>query len=122
MIFDTEPGAYSLTVFQGLSGYLYVCDDGTISVPFIESRTPGQGYCRAFLEELPRNRPIIFPCVLSERLEGMLKRKDHLKTLAAFPILKKPLADFNPEQRLSLFQRLIELHDPAPTVEDPAFS
>lgn len=55
-------------------------------------------------------------------LEGMLKRKDHLKTLAAWPTLKKPLADFTPEQRLALFQRLIDLHDPAPAVEEPAFS
>ena len=77
MIFGTEPGTYDLAVFKRLEGYLCVCDDGAISVPFIQTspKYRGQGYCKAFLNELPRDRPVIFPCVISPQLEGMLKRR-----------------------------------------------
>ena len=52
-------------------------------------------------------------------LERMLARKGKLH---GCPVLKKPIEQFTPEQRLALFQRLYDLPDPAPAAEEPAFA
>ena len=59
---------------EGVRGILFDLPDG-IWIPFIRAENPGNGDVARFLDGLPTDRRIIFPSVLSLKLEGMLTKR-----------------------------------------------
>jgi hypothetical protein len=59
----------------GVNGYLFDLGEQGLYIPFIEAQNPGSGDVARYLDNLPRDRRIVFPTVLSPRLLGMLKRR-----------------------------------------------
>ena len=49
--------------------------DGALYVPIIEAERPGSGDVGRYLDSLPRDRRVVIPNVMSERLAGMLERR-----------------------------------------------
>ena len=58
----------------GVRGYT-VEHQGELWIPIIWSLSPGKGCVGAYLDALCTNRTIVFPAVISVRLEGMLTRR-----------------------------------------------
>lgn len=58
----------------GVWGHRFDTPDG-IYIPVINAIRPGSGEVGRFLDSLPRDRRVVFPTVLSERLRGMLERR-----------------------------------------------
>jgi len=63
----------------GVHGSLFDDPNG-IYVPTISADVPGSGDVGRYLDNLPRNRRIIFPNVLSAVLRGMLLRRGFIET------------------------------------------
>ncbi len=59
----------------GVLGYTVDMPDGTLNIPMIQAEREGNGDVGRYLESLPRDRRICFPCVISRRLQGMLERR-----------------------------------------------
>jgi hypothetical protein len=57
------------------SGGYAVESDGAIYVPVVMMPRQREGDGGRFLDALPRDRTIKFPCVISHVLEGMLQRR-----------------------------------------------
>lgn len=58
----------------GVQGYTLDLE-GQLWVPLVISEDPGQGNVSRYLDNLPRNRTVRFPNVISPRLERMLERR-----------------------------------------------
>lgn len=58
----------------GVWGYRCDTPEG-IYFPVINAARPGSGDVARFLDSLPRDRRVVFPTVLSDRLRGMLERR-----------------------------------------------
>ena len=58
----------------GVWGYTVENEQG-LWVPIINAENPGSGDVSRYLDGLPKDRPVHFPCVISERLAGMLLRR-----------------------------------------------
>lgn len=56
-------------------GYAVETADGEIYIPVVMMNPPGKGRGGQFLDALPRDRTVKFPCVMSPILEGMLERR-----------------------------------------------
>lgn len=59
---------------DGVRGAVFDREDG-LWIPLIRAEEPGSGDVGRFLDGLPRDRRIVFPNVLSDRLRGMLERR-----------------------------------------------
>jgi hypothetical protein len=69
IVFGQEP-----ELAPGVQGYLIETDQG-IYIPVISATQPGSGQVATFLESLPTDRRVVFPSVISARLESMLLRR-----------------------------------------------
>ena len=58
----------------GVHGWLFDTPNG-IYIPIITADRPGSGEVGRFLDGLPKDRDVKFPCVLSPILRGMLLRR-----------------------------------------------
>lgn len=58
----------------GVRGYTVECD-GELWIPVVFAEREGAGDVGRYLDTLPKDKTVIFPTVLSARLEGMLKRR-----------------------------------------------
>lgn len=63
----------------GVLGYS-VEEDGALYIPVIMAEKEGSGDVGRFLDGLPRDKTIKVPGVASERLRGMLERRDFRST------------------------------------------
>lgn len=68
----------------GVCGILLNQPDG-IWIPYIRAIEPGRGDVARFLDDLPRDRRILFPNVLSPLLRAMLARRGFIKQLVDCP-------------------------------------
>ena len=68
----------------GIFGYAVKTKGGTY-IPFIAAEHQGDGTVGKWLNELPSDRRIVFPTVLSARLAGMLKRRGFREEIEAGP-------------------------------------
>lgn len=59
----------------GVAGYTVDMPDGGLNIPWIRAVVPGSGDVGRYLDSLPQDRRIFFPCILSERLAEMLVRR-----------------------------------------------
>ena len=58
----------------GVLGYT-VEVEGALWIPFLMADRPGHGDVGRYLDDLPRDRAVKVPNVLSDRLAGMLRRR-----------------------------------------------
>jgi hypothetical protein len=66
----------------GVYGYAIECERG-LYIPWIAAESEGSGIVGKFLDELPRDRRVVFPTVLSDRLAGMLLRRGFIPSWEA---------------------------------------
>lgn len=59
---------------EGVYGCIFDTPEG-IYIPVITAGDPGNGDVGRFLDSLPRDRDVKFPCVISPILDGMLRRR-----------------------------------------------
>lgn len=62
------------------SGGYAVESDGAIYIPVVMMQRRGRGDGGRFLDSLPRDRTVKFPCVISRVLVGMLERRGFVLT------------------------------------------
>jgi len=62
---ELAPGVYGYTMEH----------EGALYVPLLVAENPGTGQVRAYLDSLPRDRTVKFPCVISSILEAALLRR-----------------------------------------------
>lgn len=74
---ETSPQVERIGVASG--GYA-VESEGRIYVPVVLMPRPGMGDGGRFLDALPGDRTIVFPCVVSAVLAGMLERRGFVLT------------------------------------------
>ena len=58
----------------GVTGYTREWND-SLYIPYIRADREGNGDVGRYLDSLPTDRRVVVPCVISKRLEGMLKRR-----------------------------------------------
>lgn len=58
----------------GVWGHRFDTPEG-IYIPVINASRPGSGEVGRYLDSLPRDRRVVFPVVISERLRGMLEQR-----------------------------------------------
>ncbi len=61
-------------IAPGIRGILFDRADG-IYIPLIRSVNPDQGVVSKFVDDLPTDRKVIFPCVMSPALEHILTKR-----------------------------------------------
>jgi len=64
-------------IAPGVHGQMFDTPNG-IYIPVISADNPGSGDVGRFLDGLPMDRDIKFPCVLSPTLRGMLLRRGYV--------------------------------------------
>jgi hypothetical protein len=69
----------------GVLGYA-IEKDGAIYIPIVVAQQEGSGDVRRFLDNLPKDVTYKFPCVISQRLLGMLQRRGFERTLEHDPM------------------------------------
>ena len=60
---------------DGVFGYTMDEGEKGLYVPWIAAENEGDGRVGKYLDSLPRDRRIVFPTILSQRLAGMLLRR-----------------------------------------------
>lgn len=68
----------------GVYGKRFAGPEGTY-FPIIYAAQAGSGAVSRFLDALPKDRVMKFPCVVSSRLQGMLQRRGFRRTLEWSP-------------------------------------
>lgn len=63
----------------GVHGAVFDTPEG-IYIPIISADNPGSGDIGRYLNSLPRDRVVKFPCVLSQRLQEMLERRGFVES------------------------------------------
>lgn len=58
-------------------GYTVDLAERGLYVPLVEATNPGNGDVGRFIDSLPTDRRIVFPNVISAKLEGMLRRRGY---------------------------------------------
>jgi hypothetical protein len=78
---DDEPYVDPLGVMvrlaPGVLGYTVDMPDGSLNIPLIQAEHEGSGEVGRWIDALPVNRRIVFPTVISARLQGMLERRGY---------------------------------------------
>jgi hypothetical protein len=72
------PGAEPI-VSPGVRAIVFDVPDG-IYIPWIHAEHEGGGDVGRYLDGLPRDRRIVFPTVMNQRLVGMLERRGFVQT------------------------------------------
>jgi hypothetical protein len=67
------------------SGGYAIEHDGAIYIPVVYMTNPGRGAGGRFLDALPRDRTIKFPCVMNPVLVGMLERRGFVRAVEWSP-------------------------------------
>ncbi len=61
-------------IAPGVRGYM-IEHNGALYIPLVIASVPGSGAVGRFLDALPTDRDVKFPCVISWRLRKMLRRR-----------------------------------------------
>jgi len=89
----------------GIRGIAFDTPEG-IYIPLIMAENEGDGTVGHFIDELPKDRRVVFPSVISGRLREMLLRRGFVETEEEDPafggmaeILERPMSDTSPDPK-----------------------
>lgn len=109
-------------IAPGVRGYVMEDQKGVFWIPLIRASTPGNGDVGRFLDDLPTDRSIVFPTILSPKLQGMLHRRGFKTILVegAEAMKREPRDCVSPRSDWTLEEMVARVRRIADTAKHPA--